>query len=117
MAVIRCTPGADGRLAPVAVEFEPGDIVELQSGTSTAAAPVALEVLSIFSLASLSGDQDSVTLWIDLSGRRVTPMRTIRPDPKLPPPPPEDGAAIINFHHGRETGSSIKLVIDAAPAD
>jgi len=114
MAVIRCTPGADGKLAPIAVEFEPGDIVELQSGTSTAAAPVALEVLSIFSLASLSGDRDSVTLRIDLSGS-VTPARIIRPDPKLPPPPPEDGASI--FHHCRGTGSSIKLVIDTAPAD
>src|ERR1700728_2178258 len=115
MAVIRCTPCADGKLAPLTVEFEPGDMVELESGTSTAAAPVALEVLSIFSLASLSGDRDSVTLRIDLSGS-VTRTRTIKtPDPKLPPPPPEDGASI--FHHGRGTGSSIKLVIDAAPAD
>ena len=111
MAVIRCTPGADGKLAPVAVEFEPGDLVELQSGSSTVASSVALEVLSILGLDSFSVNGDSLMIPIGMGSG--TPTRVVpNPDPKLPPPPPEDGA--IKFHPSRGTGSSIKLVIETS---
>jgi hypothetical protein len=111
MAVIRCTPGADGKLAPVAVEFEPGDLVQLQSGSSTATSYVVLEVRSNFSLDNLSGNQDSLTIPIGL-GDSVTPTPTTpTPHPKIPPPPIGDGAFM--FGRGSSTGNSIKLVIEA----
>jgi hypothetical protein len=103
MAIIRCTASADGKLAPVAVEFEPGDFVEFPSSDFTVEASVALEVRGMFTLDNLSTDQDNLMIRLDRAGS-ATPARTlrIRPDPKLPPPPVEDGANV----------RPIKLVIE-----
>ena len=111
MAIIRCTAGADGKLTPVTVEFEAGDIVEFQSGDSTADSAAAIEVRQVFTLDALSKDQDHLMIRIDIAGA-ATPARTLpNPAPKLPPPPLGDGA----FKFGRESGNSIKVVVDTRP--
>ena len=108
MAIIRCISGDDGSLTPVSVEFEPGDLVEFNTG----GAGDAMEVRRPFTLDNMAEHKGQLMISLDVASGSGDPIPW-RPDPKLPPPPPEDGAIIFKPTAAASgTTIPIKVVID-----
>jgi hypothetical protein len=90
MPVIRCSLTKDGKLIPLAVEFEPGDTILFESNEPLNVRKhnsPALEVLRPLTLNDVSVHKETKALQIDIKGKvGNAPVAAILYNP--PPPPP-----------------------------
>jgi hypothetical protein len=110
MAIIRCTADGKMKLTPVTLQFQAGDFLQVQSGTSTVEPKTVLVVTGLFTLAGVSVNELGAMTLIDSTGQPAPVREMPLPHPRVPPPPPRDGA--LKFKHGTEESNVIKIVVD-----